>query len=87
MVAIDDSKQAKSRDAVEQTLYDLTSGARGAGVGSLQGVRRSGSWRTTIMISGEMPAVQHTNAGGTRARSSPSGARPLGPRTPRRRRR
>lgn len=64
---LDDTKQAKTRDFVGQAVYDLM-GGQGRGRGSPQGLRRSGAWRTVLLSTGEMPAVAHTQDGGTRAR-------------------
>ncbi len=65
---LDDTKQAKVPKVVAQTIYDVVSG-RGRGRGSTQGIRKSGSWSTILLSSGEAPATSFTEDGGTRART------------------
>lgn len=65
---LDDTKRARSRDFVGKTLYDIASG-HGRGRGSLRGMQRAGSWTTVLLSTGESPAVQFTQDGGTRGRT------------------
>ncbi len=64
---LDDTKRAKNPKLVAQTIYDVVSG-RGRGRGSPRGMRRSGSWATVLLSTGEAPATSFTEDGGTRAR-------------------
>lgn len=64
---LDDTKRAKKRQDVAQTLYDVASG-RGRGRGSPRGMARAGTWTTVLISSGEAPATGFTEDGGTRAR-------------------
>src|SRR5215212_8643622 len=64
---LDDTKRAKQRSLVAQTIYDVVQG-RGRGRGSPKGLRRSGSWRTILLSTGEAPATSFTEDAGTRAR-------------------
>jgi uncharacterized protein (DUF927 family) len=66
-LVVDDTKRAKTKDTIAQIIYDVTSG-RSRGRGSLQGLRRSGTFRTVMLMNGEAPATSFTNDGGTRAR-------------------
>ncbi len=65
---LDDTKRARSAKLVGQTLYDVASG-RGRGRGTPRGMQRAGSWTTVLLSTGESPAVQFTQDGGTRART------------------
>ncbi|MTI95193.1 MAG: DUF927 domain-containing protein [Firmicutes bacterium] len=64
---LDDTKRARRPANVAKILYDVTSG-RGRGRGSLKGMRRTGTWSTVLLSSGEASAVSFTQDGGTRAR-------------------
>ncbi|MDP9472304.1 MAG: DUF927 domain-containing protein [Chloroflexota bacterium] len=64
---LDDTKRARNPKAVAQTIYDVVSG-RGRGRGSPRGMRRSGTWATILLSTGEAPATSFTEDGGTRAR-------------------
>lgn len=64
---LDDTKRARKPQLVAQTLYDVASG-RGRGRGSIKGTRRSGNWRTVLLSTGEQPAVNFSEDGGTRGR-------------------
>lgn len=64
---LDDTKRAKNPKLVGQVVYDVVSG-RGRGRGSPRGMRRSGSWATVLLSTGESPATSFTEDGGTRAR-------------------
>ena len=66
-LVVDDTKRAKNQDQVAQIIYDVASG-RGRGRGSPQGLRRSGTFRTVLLMNGEAPATSFTQDGGTRAR-------------------
>jgi hypothetical protein len=65
---LDDTARAKQRKLVAQVIYDVTQG-RGRGRGSPQGMRRSGTWATILLSTGEAPATTFTEDGGTRART------------------
>ena len=52
---------------IGRVLYDVANG-RGRGRGSVKGTQRTGSWTTTLLSTGESPAVASTQDGGTRAR-------------------
>ena len=64
---LDDTKRCKYPNDISKTLYDVASG-RDRGRGSTKGLRRSGSWHTVLLSSGEAPATSFTQDGGTRAR-------------------
>ncbi len=65
---LDDTKRARHAKLVGLTLYDVASG-RGRGRGTPRGMQRAGSWTTVLLSTGESPAVQFTQDGGTRART------------------
>lgn len=76
---LDDSKRARRREDVEQTIYDFSQG-RGRGRGSVKGLASQSTFQTVLLTSGEQPATSFTEAGGTRARvltlwGSPFGAK------------
>lgn len=64
---LDDTKRARNPRTVAQTIYDVTSG-HGRGRGSPKGMRRTGSWCSVLLSTGEAPATSFTEDGGTRAR-------------------
>ena len=64
---LDDTKLCKNPRDIGKVFYDFASG-RDRGRGSLGGTRRSGTWRTVLLSTGEAPATSFTNDGGTRAR-------------------
>ncbi|HEX3655208.1 MAG TPA: DUF927 domain-containing protein [Pirellulales bacterium] len=64
---LDDTKLAKHPQDVTQAIYDAAAG-RGKGRGSLTGTRKTLTWHTVLMMSGETPATAFTEAGGTRSR-------------------
>jgi putative DNA primase/helicase len=64
---LDDTKRCKNSKLIAQILYDVASG-RDRGRGSLKGTRRSGTWTTVLLSTGEAPATSFTTDGGTRAR-------------------
>jgi len=75
---LDDTKRARWREDVAQTLYDVSSG-RARGRGSITGMRSTSTFRTVLISSGEESIVSFTQDGGTRARvlelwGSPFGA-------------
>ncbi|MHB1952547.1 MAG: DUF927 domain-containing protein, partial [Sulfobacillus sp.] len=74
---LDDTKRARSAKLVGQTLYDIASG-RGRGRGTPRGMQRAGSWATVLLSTGESPAVQFTQDGGTRARTITLWGAPFG---------
>lgn len=64
---LDDTKRARKADFVAQTIYDLVSG-RGRGRGSPLGIRRTLTWRTVLLSSGEQRITDFSQDGGTRPR-------------------
>lgn len=74
---LDDTKRARHPKLVGQTLYDVASG-RGRGRGTPRGMQRAGSWTTVLLSTGESPAVQFTQDGGTRARTITLWGSPFG---------
>jgi len=78
---LDDTKRARRKEDVAQTIYDATSG-RGRGRGSILGTQRSETWRTILFVSGEAPVTSFTQDGGTRARVLEVWGSPFGAVTP-----
>ena len=64
---LDDTKRARKADFVAQTIYDIVSG-RGRGRGSPLGTRRTLTWRTVLLSSGEQRITDFSQDGGTRPR-------------------
>jgi hypothetical protein len=64
---LDDTKRARRREDVAQTLYDATSG-RGRGRGTIRSTDQVLGWHTVLISSGEAPATGFTHDGGTKAR-------------------
>ena len=64
---LDDTKHAKDKRAVAQTIYGITSG-RGRSRGTKRGLDYTRSYRTILMLTGETPATSFSQDGGTRAR-------------------
>jgi len=64
---LDDTKRSKYPREIHKILYDFASG-QDRGRGSLGGIRRSGTWRSVMLSTGEAPATSFTNDGGTRGR-------------------
>lgn len=64
---LDDTKRAKRPGEVAHILYDVVNG-RGRGRGSIKGMRKTETWNTVLLSSGEASAVSFTQDGGTRAR-------------------
>jgi hypothetical protein len=76
---MDDSKHAKHREDVAETIYLIAQG-RGKGRGTIKGTAAHETFSTVMLSSGEQPATSFTQDGGTRARvitiwGSPFGAR------------
>lgn len=65
---LDETNRATDPRAIPETLYDVANG-RGKGRGSVKGTRRTGSWSTVLLSSGEYPAVNRSEDGGTHARA------------------
>lgn len=65
---LDDTKKAKSREDVSQTIYDIASG-RGRGRGTVTGTAETSSWRTVLLSTGEAPATSFGEHGGAHART------------------
>jgi hypothetical protein len=64
---LDESMRIRPNLPVGQALYTLAQG-HGAGRGAVTGVQRTGEWTCVILSTGEAPIVEHTEAGGARAR-------------------
>jgi putative DNA primase/helicase len=64
---LDDTKRSKYPRDIAKVLYDFASG-RDRGRGSLGGTRRSGTWSSVMLSTGEAPATSFTTDGGTRSR-------------------
>lgn len=64
---LDDTKRARRPGDVASVLYDVING-RGRGRGSIKGMRKTETWNTVLLSSGEASAVSFTQDGGTRAR-------------------
>ncbi len=65
---LDDTKKAKSREDVSQTIYDIASG-RGRGRGTVTGTAETASWQTVLFSTGEAPATSFAEHGGAHART------------------
>ncbi len=79
---MDDTKQARDNGKlVAATIYEVVNGvssARGTvGDGGI-GLQRKSNWRTVMMSTGEKPAVEFSNDGGTRARCISIAGHPMG---------
>jgi putative DNA primase/helicase len=64
---LDDTKRCKNPKDIARVCYDVASG-RDRGRGSKMGLRRTGTWRTILLSTGEAPATSFTTDGGTRGR-------------------
>ncbi len=64
---LDDTKRCKYPAEIGRILYDIAQG-RDRGRGSKMGTRRSDTFRTVLLSTGETPATSFTTDGGTRAR-------------------
>ncbi|MDP9439033.1 MAG: DUF927 domain-containing protein [Actinomycetota bacterium] len=65
---LDDTKKARSREDVSQTIYDIASG-RGRGRGTVTGTQETSSWQTVLLSTGEAPATSFGEHGGAHART------------------
>lgn len=75
---LDESKRAKDKQTVSQTIYDFCHGRdRGRGL-KAGGVRRQLGWRTVLLSSGEAPLAMYTSDAGTKARVLSFRGVPLG---------
>jgi len=77
-ICIDESQRAKSAEAVQQTIYDLTTNVgrlRGATEGATQ---KTSKFESIIITSGEQPLSDFGGAGGARARVMTIWASPWG---------
>lgn len=74
---LDDTKRARYKSVVSQTLYDFAFG-QGRGRGTPGGIRKQASWRTIMLTTGEAPAVSFSEDAGTRARVLTLKGPPLG---------
>lgn len=64
---MDDTKKAKSPRMIADLIYAVVSG-RGRGRGNINGISKTGTWRTVMFSTGEQPATSYTQDGGTRTR-------------------
>ncbi len=67
-VILDETKRAKRPDMVAQAVYDFA-GGQGRGRGNIEGTRKTESWRTILLSSGESKVTSFSaDAGGAHAR-------------------
>ena len=64
---LDDTKTARRPEVVGEILYDHANG-RGMMRGNVDGLQLTSSWRSVLLSTGEGPAVDFTQDGGTRGR-------------------
>ena len=64
---LDDTKRSKYPRDIPKILYDFASG-QDRGRGSLEGIRRTGTWSSVMLSTGEAPATSFTKDGGTHGR-------------------
>lgn len=64
----DETKRVGPRFDMGSTIYALAQG-RGKGRGSVDDIRKTATWQTTVISTGEAPVVEFTEAGGARART------------------
>lgn len=74
---VDDTKRASRREDVVTVLYDVASG-QGRNRESVDGLRRSDSFGTIMICSGEEPITSFSQDGGTRARTIELWGSPFG---------
>ena len=74
---LDDTKRARYKGVVSQTMYDYAFG-QGRGRGSPTGIRTQVSWRSVLLTTGEAPATSFSEDAGTRARVLTLKGSPLG---------
>ena len=74
---LDDTKRARYKSVVSQTLYDFAFG-QGRGRGTPGGIRKQSSWRSIMLTTGEAPATSFSEDAGTRARVLTLKGPPLG---------
>lgn len=75
---LDETKRAKRPDMVAQSVYDFT-GGQGRGRGNVEGTRKTESWRTILLSSGESKVTSFSaDAGGAHARTLSLWGAPLG---------
>jgi hypothetical protein len=74
---LDDTKRARYKSVVSQTLYDFAFG-QGRGRGAPGGIRKQASWRSIMLTTGEAPATSFSEDAGTRARVLTLKGPPLG---------
>jgi hypothetical protein len=79
---LDDTKRARGPKTVARVVYDVSDG-RGRGRGSIGGVRRTATYRTVLISTGEHPLTFFTRDGGTRARVLEIWGVPMGETSPR----
>ncbi len=75
---LDDTKRARYKSVVSQTLYDFAFG-QGRGRGAPGGIRKQASWRSVMLTTGEAPATSFSEDAGTRARVLTLKGPPVGP--------
>ncbi len=74
---LDETKRAKSHRIVRDVIYDFCQG-QGRGRGSVDGSRKTDSWCSVMLSSGEGAATDFSQDAGTRARVLALKGRPLG---------
>lgn len=74
---LDETKRAKSHRIVRDVIYDFCQG-QGRGRGALDGSRKTDSWCSVMLSSGEGAATDFSQDAGTRARVLALKGRPLG---------
>lgn len=78
---LDDTKRAKKPTDISQFIYDFVAG-RGRGRAAITGTRRTLTWRTVLLSSGEVPITSFTEDGGVRTRVLAIWGMPFGARNP-----
>lgn len=77
-VILDETKRAKRPDMVAQAVYDFA-GGQGRGRGNIEGTRKTESWRTILLSSGESKVTSFSaDAGGAHARALSLWGAPFG---------
>lgn len=77
-VILDDTKRAKSSRVIRDVIYDFSfGGGRGRGA-KTGGTRRTSSWSSVLLSSGESSITSFSQDGGTRARVLEFRGKPMG---------
>jgi len=74
---LDETKRVKNTKIIRDVIYDFCQG-QGRGRGRPDGTRRSETWRSVLISSGEGSAVTYSQDAGTRARVITLDGKPLG---------